>query len=741
MKRGFICQVAIRRIIIVLYTMLAVGCSHYGDSIKMLTFNVQFLPGSDDDKIRSVKIAKQIKSVAYDIIVLNEVFDEEAREVFVTELSGIYPNYVAYLGDDAVGSQDSGLMLFSRYPFEPLPNDIHKAESDDVDARNNGDDWKEVAFIEYDDDVFPDNWAAKGVGFVRIRNPHTKRIYNVAFTHMQASYPEDEEDQEEWLEPINARIGQFNDIKRIIEESLHVGQFNHEDIFILGDFNVDGDLLDYDFGISGYDQPNLYEWNLHFSTRGSFFTDIFQDSWANEQPLLDRGLTNLYHWGPPFSPDQGARLDYFLRNKPKSNKPLCVQHLTLAHNMRSGIPKYEAGFGLAGPEELSDHIGINIDVNIEAPHCSPKTAKTPPLEDWVNGVITNRGNVQWYRFDLPGTYSFVVSGAGMDYRVYSGSDMSTPIPEYKEETITFLPLGSKQQITGGKFAFPNPPYYVKVFSHLRSVRGEYQFIAHRASCSSKEEACLLRANESWKQILPAAPINEDDNVWYELFTEKVDGSRPQTLHFYTNNYSQDKLNLSVIDEDGVSVLVQDNVSRPDPKIPGGRLLEITTEETGPSKLYLNVKRMDTNVTSFEVGWETNLTILHGQNVGVPGAVLTNLYCVAETDEGFLYEDLDEIWLTIEVDDMKIVDDVYIGDFDNGDYRSMEDYLGKVGYIDKVKITLRDEDGGLNGNDDFLTATIIPLPVGTTEKMNETSLLSCCDGEYLLRYNRSRSLLK
>ena len=35
---------------------------------------------------------------------------------------------VAYLGDDAVGSEDSGLMLFSRFPFEALPIDTYRAD-------------------------------------------------------------------------------------------------------------------------------------------------------------------------------------------------------------------------------------------------------------------------------------------------------------------------------------------------------------------------------------------------------------------------------------------------------------------------------------------------------------------------------------------------------------------------------------------------------------------------------------
>ena len=53
------------------------------DSVRIGTFNTQFLPGSDDDTTCSARIAARILASSYDIVVLNKVFDEEAREVFV----------------------------------------------------------------------------------------------------------------------------------------------------------------------------------------------------------------------------------------------------------------------------------------------------------------------------------------------------------------------------------------------------------------------------------------------------------------------------------------------------------------------------------------------------------------------------------------------------------------------------------------------------------------------------------
>ncbi|MCA9772569.1 MAG: endonuclease/exonuclease/phosphatase family protein, partial [Myxococcales bacterium] len=453
----------------------------------------------------------------YDVIVLNEVFDEEARDDFVRKLRRKYPAYVAYLGDDAVGTEDSGLMLFSRFPFQHLPQTSHRAEADDVEARNFGANWKDVAFIEYDHDVFPDNWAAKGCGFARIKNSDSKRVYNVAFTHMQASYPEDEDDQSEWLEPIQARSGQLQQIETMLKGTLLAHQFGREDVFLLGDMNIDGDLADPNLGTAGYDRPNLWEWTVAFNntTLGGFFTDVLHDTWAFEQSRQDRGLTNHYHWGPEYSPNQGARLDYFLRNR-KSNENLCVQHLTLAHNLRWGAPYMETGFGPAGNIELSDHIGVNAELNVRTPNCDPSDALIdPPLDGWYTIPMEIPGQAKWLRFDTPGTYSFAAEGAGADFEVYAAKDLTVPVPQYFDETLTFTTRRG-ETVVGKKFINPDPPLYVKLMMSPRSRTGSMKFIAHRANCRDREEACVLRPHEEFTHTMPGIPVEPDDRFWFEI---------------------------------------------------------------------------------------------------------------------------------------------------------------------------------------------------------------------------------
>ena len=126
--------------------------------LRVLTYNVQCRPIVDnvDPGVRAEEIARRIAASHwdYDIVCLNEVFVDTAREKFVAGLKTKYPHYVESIGGErgfassladtdsagfvalSVGlrvltlglvdlfgtSQDSGLMFFSRFPFDRKPN-------------------------------------------------------------------------------------------------------------------------------------------------------------------------------------------------------------------------------------------------------------------------------------------------------------------------------------------------------------------------------------------------------------------------------------------------------------------------------------------------------------------------------------------------------------------------------------------------------------------------------------------
>src|SRR5690606_26594370 len=103
------------------------------------------------------------------VIALNEVFSEDAREVFKTRLGALYSYVVEEIDLDTLGKfDDSGLMLFSRYQLLQL------STGGRVDA----------AF--FDEAKGSDAIAPKRVGLVRIDTQLSPTT--IAFTHMQASY-------------------------------------------------------------------------------------------------------------------------------------------------------------------------------------------------------------------------------------------------------------------------------------------------------------------------------------------------------------------------------------------------------------------------------------------------------------------------------------------------------------------------------------------------------------------------
>lgn len=92
--------------------------------LRVLTYNVKMLPGpfgdGDDDLARAERIAQSILGTQpqWDVVCLQEVFDEEARGVFARKLKKKFPFQVAKSSDHDVFEEDSGLFFASRHKIE-----------------------------------------------------------------------------------------------------------------------------------------------------------------------------------------------------------------------------------------------------------------------------------------------------------------------------------------------------------------------------------------------------------------------------------------------------------------------------------------------------------------------------------------------------------------------------------------------------------------------------------------------
>lgn len=441
-----------------------------GEAIRIATKNVQALPNNifiegwadgccEDIPNRPDLFVQQIIDSNYDFIVLNEAFDEDdMREPILSKLHEYYPFYVAKLATQ--GSQeDSGLMLLSRFPFEPLPRNTYGIcvfpENGECDGKaHNGDfgNWEEVAFLRYDVCSSYDCLANKGVGFVRIRNPLSGRIYNVVFTHLNAGDPV-------------IRRRQLSFIEQLIRGTLTEEQIVSEDLFLMGDLNIKGPPKAND----------AEEWAMHFESSSSFFRSILQDVWhfqINSLPselssFADQGLTS----NAPDKLSERNRIDYILHNNPdvpNFNNELCVQYMAPAYNLLAKPYFADGVFGRIGGQYISDHYGVNADINLRAPHCSPEIAyANPPLDQFLNGRITYPGSMQWYRLDPAslsfetagkkwsnGTYSFQVRSTGpIEFQVFSSDNFAAPLSRQNQD-----------QALGWMYHSTSAPLYIRVFS-------------------------------------------------------------------------------------------------------------------------------------------------------------------------------------------------------------------------------------------------------------------------------------
>jgi len=693
---------------------------------------------SDVPGDNAFEIAAELLAEKHDVIVLNEVFDEDARKHLIAVLSPFYPHYVAKLDDDLIdfdfdglkiNGEDSGLMLFSRFPFEPLPNPVHRADPTLTWATT-----PEVAFIRFRDHAGDDQFAAKGVGLVRVRRPSSGIVHTIAFTHLQADYPEKNE-----FYP-DERAHQLVDVERIIRDSLGSSALAAESVFVMGDLNVNGDG-----GVWDGTTPSggTADWNDRFGAGGGFFgAQPMIDSWAAFNSKEDRGLTNF---GDVADPATAERLDYVLVS---GTQDFCVQHLT-----RRQVAN-------------SDHLLVAVDHNVLSPLCNPRRAWiAPPLDQLLDDQATPGddrtkidlpGSVQWYFFDLSqlvgqggrrqtvsvgvrlGDHFNPVTGGGVTFELYDPTDLSRPIPQYRQETTNLSSLLDREPGLFGKLYHVPDRFFVKVFSPNPLWTGDYSPIVHRHQCQSAEDRCVLWPNEAPQRwgFDPNVLVGLEDERWFLVdVAEAADNGGPQQLRLFVGPYAKDIFEVRLVDRDDPTKKLADpplTVDTPTMKELGGPF-------NGTRAMLLVVKRTDvTQGGAFDVGWQTDLTLMHGESGGGPGLWRAELQCLDETNPEL---GSDEIHLLISVDDGPW-QEIYYHEYecnDGGVNRAIESELGTRRFVSSVRMKLIEEDGFVNPDDGGPTATIATLPASSSGAPQQFVFWKFADGHYRQTYNLSRCI--
>lgn len=470
----------------------------------------------------------------FDIIAINEAWDEDAKRILVDKLSPVYPNYVQKIDaallkvrpdelkqaltdlDPAaavaiygqpiikIDGEDSGLMFFAKkdFKFLPLPDDSFKWGSGDGETLKATTD--EVGFTLYDHCGGVDCLSAKGAAIVRLRHLPSDSDYTVVFTHMQADYF----DKTPYERHADAREAQFAQVRKLIEDTLSPltpAQRKRERVLMMGDLNVP--LF----------HPPSSEWGDRFATAGNYWTDFHYDSWAATN-AKDPGISNYV---------DGERYDYILA-APKSymsggiEGPICVQHVTIPVDF---------------VDLESDHNLVTADLNLGNFFCHPgiayqvdlkkqKDAAGKPLEeeliDLRNGQDVTQirfpGSMQWFhvvRQDA-GSYSIGPDNPNVNIDIYQPGDMTTPISAYYGSTRTVR--SGERTVTVRTYALPRE-FYIRVTGKDRAWQGNYALLVRRHTCATKEEACLLQPGEppQFASLTESGSLlGTQDEAWYRF---------------------------------------------------------------------------------------------------------------------------------------------------------------------------------------------------------------------------------
>ena len=185
--------------------------------------------------------------------------------------------FLAVTGAGLIGSwahsarpklEDSGLMLFSRWPFSCAARRAGRQpaapRSPSAELTPLG--FPEVGFLPYDDSTGNDAWAAKGMVYARIERS-AWQTYHVFGSHTQADSDVVSENKDE-------RREQFADVAKFVRDAVGSDPTD-EAVFLMGDFNIPGGQE------AAVTYGDILEWDERFSTPGAgLLSDRLIDVWG-----------------------------------------------------------------------------------------------------------------------------------------------------------------------------------------------------------------------------------------------------------------------------------------------------------------------------------------------------------------------------------------------------------------------------------------------------------------------------
>jgi endonuclease/exonuclease/phosphatase family metal-dependent hydrolase len=633
--------------------------------LRVMTFNIQCLVapagGADRSDQRAQRVAEAVRALPVadqpDVMAFNEVFSDSARRILVRELSAGWPHQVEKFDAAANLRQDSGLALFSRFPFRPLtlrPPYLEQTLN--------------APFASYNNAIFEDSLANKGVAVARFQHPEFGLVA-LALSHLQASYTEDEQAGAEAAAlngmippggPIVYKEAAFAGARKAqltsavdFMENLLGEQDQWPPLLFVGDFNIEGE------------NPELIGTEYHETVATGPLAD-FDDCWPAFISTEDPGLTESDSTG------ERHRLDYIClarKGNTRDFSRLVPHHMRTLHR------------------SLSDHYALEAVLSRPSPNCNPAGAATLPTVTAPSGVrrfdleIVDPGAYQWVRIEEPGTYA-ISSTEGTEYSVYSGTDLSDPWPSYDNTIVRVDELGLAQVATDWRanelpvaatvYGLSDGPFYIRVRSGGANPQatGTCRVGVYKYTGATMQTAIALFPQDDLRDpILPTGQLKPDDRCWFSAVIDRAESGAEHTSTFELQNDTGVSARFDLVDGARQTVATVSGTGR----------LKLTYAHAGRTKVYLVLIRSTTEQVAFKVGWRTALTFWKDDNTVSPFV----LRCVDET--GWDLAGDDEFHLRGKADGVDFLAIDWL-DADSGEYYPRGSFqVPSTGFLDRIWI--------------------------------------------------------
>ena len=193
------------------------------DTIKIVSWNIKMVPKAlgiftksarKKQKDRAPRIIQYLNNTNFDIVILQELFDQSITKKFSQDLSINYPYILSPIKEGFTVKMTSGVMILSKYPYELIAHEIFNVSKK------------------------TDNSAQKACSLIRI-NINGKKIL-VGGTHLDSRNEE-------------SRISQ----SKLTKERI-IAPFINDTVpmFLAGDFNINKSSASYDSLSTLFDLEN-----------------------------------------------------------------------------------------------------------------------------------------------------------------------------------------------------------------------------------------------------------------------------------------------------------------------------------------------------------------------------------------------------------------------------------------------------------------------------------------------------